>query len=208
MAVRIMLRDVRISFPVLWEPRGFNDSEENKRYSATFIFPPDSPAIAEIKKAMMEVAKERWKEKAGAIAKSLKAQNKIPVHSGDEKGEVDGFAGMYYINTSSVTKPLVVDERRNELRPDSGKPYGGCYVNAAIEIWAQDNKYGKRINASLRGVQFVRDGDAFSGISAASRDEFDDVPVAAASDDFVADYESAEKAAGEAGEDDDLPEFI
>lgn len=206
MAVRIMLRDVRIAFPVLFTPRGFNDSEENKKYSASFIFPPDAACVAEIKKAMMAAAVEKWHDKAGAVAKSLKAQNRIPLRNGDEKAEIDGFAGMLFINCSSLAKPLVVDERRNELRPESGKPYGGCYVNAALEIWAQDNKYGKRINASLRGVQFVRDGDAFSGVSVASRDEFEEVPVVGGSDDFVADYERAEKADG--GEDDDLPDFI
>jgi len=29
----------------------------------------------------------------------------------------------------------------------------GCYVNALLELYGQDNKYGKRINASLKGIQ-------------------------------------------------------
>lgn len=32
-----------------------------------------------------------------------------------------------------------------------------------VEFWAQDNNYGKRVNATLLGVQFVRDGAAFAG---------------------------------------------
>jgi hypothetical protein len=28
-------------------------------------------------------------------------------------------------------------------------------------VWAQDNQYGKRINAALRAVQFVKDGAPF-----------------------------------------------
>ncbi|MWN55950.1 ssDNA-binding protein, partial [Escherichia coli] len=51
----------------------------------------------------------------------------------------------------------------------------GCYVNAVIDIWAQDNNFGKRINASLGGVQFLRDGDAFAGGGVASADDFDDI---------------------------------
>ena len=34
-------------------------------------------------------------------------------------------------------------------------------ARASIDLWAQDNKYGKRINASLTHVQFVKDGDQF-----------------------------------------------
>lgn len=49
-------------------------------------------------------------------------------------------------------------------------------MNASIELWAQDNKqFGKRINAQLRGVQFLRDGDAFAAGSPASEDEFEDL---------------------------------
>ena len=36
-------------------------------------------------------------------------------------------------------------------------------MNAIVELWAQDNNYGKRINASLAGVQFAKDGEAFAG---------------------------------------------
>jgi len=39
-------------------------------------------------------------------------------------------------------------------------------------LWAQNNQYGKRINAQLDGVQFVRDGDPF-GDGAVGVDAFD-----------------------------------
>jgi len=57
-----------------------------------------------------------------------------------------------------------------------GVIYSGCYVNAIIDLWAQDNQFGKRINATLLGVQFAYDGDAFaSGGSGVSVDDFDDL---------------------------------
>ena len=44
-----------------------------------------------------------------------------------------------------------------------------------MTLWAQNNGYGKRINAQLDGVQFVRDGEAFGegGISADAFDSFE-----------------------------------
>jgi hypothetical protein len=87
-------------------------------------------------------------------------------------------------SAQETAPPTVVDAARQALTERSGKPYAGCYVNASIELWAQDNAYGKRINATLRGVQFVRDGDSFgAGSRAAAPDEFDEIEVAL--DDFA-----------------------
>ena len=53
------------------------------------------------------------------------------------------------------------------------KAFSGAVVNASIEVWAQDNKWGRRINCSLRGIMLTGEGQSFGGGSgAASADEF------------------------------------
>jgi hypothetical protein len=42
-----------------------------------------------------------------------------------------------------------------------------------IELWAQNNNYGKRINANLLGVQFLKDDEPFADGEKASVDDFD-----------------------------------
>jgi hypothetical protein len=69
----------------------------------------------------------------------------------------------------------VVDLQGNPLVTTDGKPYAGCYVNANIDVWWQDNKYGKRVNASLRSVQFVKDGESFGAGPLDAAKEFEDV---------------------------------
>ena len=81
--------------------------------------------------------------------------------------------------------PTVIDRDRSPLSRTSGRPYAGCYVNASLEFWAQDNQWGKRINCTLRGVQFYRDGDSFSAGRPADSDEFEDVTEGAGADDFA-----------------------
>ena len=70
----------------------------------------------------------------------------------------------------------------------------GYYVDAILDIWAQENSYGKRINAQLKGVQFRRKGDVFSGGGApAEDDDFDEISVEGdepATDDAEIDIES------------------
>jgi hypothetical protein len=57
-------------------------------------------------------------------------------------------------------------------------------VNGTVEVWAQDNKFGKGIRATLRGVQFVKDGDAFSAGTPVSEDDFDEIEAPETADDI------------------------
>jgi hypothetical protein len=66
-----------------------------------------------------------------------------------------------------------VDRDRSLITEDDNKLYAGCYVNAIIELWVQDNSYGKRVNANLLGVQFFKDGEPFADGVKASADDFD-----------------------------------
>lgn len=182
---RMMIREARLAFPALFQPRTVN-GEGKPRFSATLLLESDDPQIAQIRRVIQAVAKEKWKDKAGAILTSLEKVGKVALHDGDEKAQYDGFAGRMFVaaSTPEDKAPTVVDAARQPLTERSGKPYAGCYVNASVEFWAQDNAFGKRVNATLRGIQFVRDGDSFgAGSRAASPDEFDELEVAA--DDFA-----------------------
>jgi hypothetical protein len=112
------------------------------------------------------------------MLKQLKAADRLPVHSGDAKASSAGYAGNYYLNSGNLIRPLVLDSNKAPLTAADGKPYSGCYVNAMIEVWAQDNQHGKRVNASLLGVQFVRDGERLAGGSVATADDFEPIPGA------------------------------
>jgi hypothetical protein len=68
----------------------------------------------------------------------------------------------------------VLDRDKTPLVQADGRPYSGCYVNASVEFYAYDNN-GKGIAATLKGVQFFKDGDAFTGGGVASPDDFDDL---------------------------------
>lgn len=173
-AGRLMLKNVRLAFPALFEPSSYGDGDP--AYSATLIM---DPAQAEaVEKAIAGVARDKWGAKADAQLKALRASGKVCLRDGDEKADYDGFEGMMFIAARSKTRPTVVDGQRQPLTQSDGRIYAGCYVNASLEIWAQDNGYGKRVNATLRGVQFVRDGEAFGGGRPASADEFDEIEEA------------------------------
>ena len=130
-----------------------------------------------INTAISTVAAEKWGAKADAILKTIRAADKTCLHSGDLKANYDGFEGMMYISARNPLKPSVVDTNRSPLVAEDGRPYAGCYVNAVLELWTQDNNYGKRVNATLRGVQFYKDGESFVGGGVADAEDFDDLTI-------------------------------
>jgi len=183
--VIIKLKNVRLAFcQNLFKPGVMPGSAADAvpKYSSTFLIPKNDPQVKTVQEAINAVALAKWEKKAAVIGRGLVAENKVCLHDGDLKEQYDGFSGSMYVGASNKVKPLVIDKDRTELVESSGKPYAGCYVNCSLEVWAQDNQFGKRINATLRGVQFLRDGDAFVGGAPATDDEFEDIGDTGAED--------------------------
>lgn len=171
--MKLSLKNVRIAFPVLFTPKA--DEKGVLKFGASFIFAEDHPAHKMIKDASQEVGKAKWGAKWPSIEKQIAAKDRMALHDGDIKEQYDGYAGNLFINTSNKVRPLAIDRDKSALQESDGRIYAGCYVNANVELWAQDNEHGKAINCSLRGVQFSSDGEAFAAGGAASEDEFDEV---------------------------------
>lgn len=177
----IMLTDVRVAFPQFWTAQQVNN-EGKAAFSGSFLMPPDHPDIPKIKAAIAAVAKAKWGEKASEYLTALVAADKVCLHNGDTKAQYDGFPGNMFVTARSYVRPLVIGQDRAPLVEADGKPYSGCFVNAQVALWAQQNNFGKRVNAQLRGVQFLRDGEAFGGGAVAQAEDFEPVDAGADED--------------------------
>ena len=162
---KIILKNVRVSFPSLFKKGSFNGEET--KYEATFLLNKEEHAdsIAEIKAQIADLVKVNLK---GAKVPA----DKLCLRDGDEV-EYDGYAGCYSIKCSTKKRPIVIDRDRSPLTEDDNKPYGGCYVNASIDFWVQNNAYGKRVNSTLLAVQFAKDGTPFADGSTGDVNDFD-----------------------------------
>ncbi|RWA36743.1 DUF2815 family protein [Xylella fastidiosa] len=176
--MKLTLKNVRLAFPVLFEPKKVN-GEGEAAFSACFLIDPADPQVKALNQAIDKMANDKWGVKAAGQLKQMRMGDRVALHDGDLKASYDGFAGHLYVSARNKARPLVVDRDRTPLTAQDGRPYAGCYVNANIELWAQDNNYGKRINASLGGVQFLRDGEAFAGGGVASVEDFEDLSAIA-----------------------------
>ena len=165
---KINLKSVRLAFPSLFQTASFG-GESTGKYEATFVLDKKAHAdvIAQIEAESEKLMKETFK---GRIA-----SDKVCLKDGDESGRAE-FEGMMTIKASTKKRPLVIDRDKSPITEDDNIVYPGCYVNAIVSLWAQNNQYGKRINAQLDGVQFVRDGEPFGdgGITVNAFDAFGD----------------------------------
>lgn len=162
----IKFKNARLSYPSLFNHGTFNGDSTGK-YECTFILDKKEHA-----KTITEI-----KEKAKALIKSeLKGaklgSDRICLKDGDEQ-EQDELKGCYAIKVSNKNRPLVIDRNGSPLTEEDNVIYAGCYVNGIIDLWAQNNGWGKRINGTLKGVQFYADGEAFGNDSTISTSEFD-----------------------------------
>lgn len=173
---------VRLAFAQHLFAAGTVGGEGKPAFSVTAILPKDHPAIKELHAAEVQVAKEKWGAKADANLKAIRAAGKGVVKDGDSKAEYDGFEGNAFVSTRSDKRPNVFNRDGSQLTEADGVVYSGCYAHVMVEVWAQDNQFGKRINASLMGVQFLRDGARLSGGGVASADDFQAIPDASGGD--------------------------
>ena len=170
--MKIFIKKTRLSYPHLFEAQAYEGSEP--RFSANYLLEPTHPAVKELTAAIETVAKDKWGAKADAVLKSIRSADKTFLRSGDAKG-TDGYEGLLFVSASSKRRPSVVDQDgATPLAEADGKPYGGCFVNAFVEVWAMDNKFGKRVCASLGSVQFHSHGEPF-GAGGGAPDSFDAV---------------------------------
>ena len=182
--MKLKLKNVRLAFPQLFEAKTVN-GEGKPAFSACFLLDPADPQIKDIQAAIETVAREKWGAKADAVLKQMRASDKTCLHDGDLKSTYDGFSGNLYISSRSPMRPMVLDADKTTLTAQDGRPYSGCYVYASVDLYAQDNNYGKRINAVLGGVQFYKDGEAFGGGRAATEDDFEDITSGSTADDLA-----------------------
>ena len=183
----VILKDVRLSFF-----NGFHPSKDRTdkktgevikgNYNANFLMEKGTPGTkanqAKLKKASHDAKVKKWGENEDKWPK-LKPE-KLCVRDGDLE-DYDGYEGMIYLSANSSRKPQIITNRKGKDKKwieategGPGAPYSGCYVNALVRLWAQDNEHGKRLNASLEVVQFLRDGDAFGAAPVDPNEKFGD----------------------------------
>lgn len=177
MSQRVVLKNVRLSFPKLFKAEKYKGKEDSTpRYDAAFLVVKGSDIDKAIWAAIKEECKINYGAKADTKLAALRGDtNKFCYQDGDntEREEYEGNMILASHRNEDQGPPKVVDKDKSPLTPASGKPYAGCYVNASVDIWVQKGDY-PGVRCTLIAVQFCGDGDAFAGAPATDED-FEDL---------------------------------
>ena len=162
-------------FPYVFNPAAkykFNPAAK-PQYAIVMLFPK-----TEKLEAMRALAKlcviDRWGADPAKWPKGLKN----PFRDGDEKPNLQGYAGHYFIRATSNRPIAVVDASMQEVI-EPGKVYGGAYARANVNCFAYPSVKGpdmgnRGVSFGALALQLVRDGEPFVGISSAQAvKEFD-----------------------------------
>lgn len=178
----IMIKGARVSFPHLFVPPIINDDQG--KCGAVLMLEPEKHG------SMIKNLEKQIKSLSAAKFKGRKLpSDKVCLRDGEDKGRPE-YEGYMVVSTNSKTQPTVIGRSGTDVITDEQKSeiYAGCYVNAKIRLWVQDNQYGKRVNAELVAIQFAGDGepldDSFVSVDDAM-EGFDEVDTVE-DDDFLA----------------------
>lgn len=156
-----MLRidNVILSYPHVLEPQ--EDDKGGKSFSTQGI------ANKETHKEIIDLCREQMKQIISASKKKIGA-DKMFMKDGDKYFEdKEECAGAYVFTAREKKRPVLRNADGSKLDPKDDESliqelfYGGAVASLLINPWVQDNSYGKRLNANLRTVKFVKDGTPF-----------------------------------------------
>jgi hypothetical protein len=190
----IKIEKVRLSFPRLDKPKQSDDGGVPK-YEATGMLSKKThkEAMELVRDEINKVCqgKKWWKDGKRTIP-----ADKIFLKDGDAEGARPEYAGHWTVVARELeSKPPILrnlDGRTNIERADAARVlYAGCYINLVLNPWPQDNKFGKRVNANLRMVQFAARGEPLA-TGGMGEEDADDI-LDAADDDGVTQADEREE---------------
>lgn len=179
--MELVLDKARFSYANgLYTPRENTSDSGEKTYKhlVTLLVAKGSKDVENLEAAVLSAGKEAWGEKAAGILAKLHANNRVCLRDGDlmldDDGKVEnGFAGMMFIRASKTADGptgifarvynrngvKLTDDNYRDLAMGAGRgPRSGDYGQAIVRVWAQDNKYGQRVNCELVAVAFRSEG--------------------------------------------------
>ena len=171
---------VRLSYAHVWEAHAMSEGQEPKYSVSVIIDKNDKDTLKAIKEAT-DQAKEEGKGKwNGKIPGNLKT----PLRDGDvDRPDDEAYAGCYFLNANSKTKPGIVDK---DVQPilDQSEVYSGCYARLTLNFYAYNSNGNKGIAAGLGNIQKLEDGEPLGGVTRAE-DDFDSVGEDSVEDGFL-----------------------
>lgn len=173
---RVVTGTVRFSYVHVFEPWSGDGTSEPKFSVAILVPKSDKATLGKIQRAVEDAKRIGHKKWGNTLPRNLK----LPLRDGDEeRPEQPEYAGHYFLNASSKTRPGVVDAALNPIL-DATDFYSGCYGRASLNLYAFSANGNNGIAVGLQNLQKTKDGDPLGGSRSRPEDDFESIE-----DDFL-----------------------
>jgi hypothetical protein len=169
----MILKNVRIAYPHLFEPYAYQNGP-NKKYEITLMIPKsDTKTMEDIKKALAAAKARKWPAGAGKEVQS-------PVKDGDEMS-TDAFKDHWIIRAKAGKpdgsgRPGVV---LPNLKPAAADDIvSGDFCNVDINAYGYDQSGNKGLSFGLNNVQLAMKGDRIGSGKARPESVFEAMEMA------------------------------
>lgn len=162
----IVIKNVTLSYPHLFEKWDKDGDAKKEKYGATFILDKKIHAneIEKINQLLTQRQKDKFKKRL--------PKDKLCLRDGDDTGKPEYEGKMILVASDKKVEPTLLDrDGKRRVKESDDKLYAGALVNGMVAFWDQDNQHGQRINANLLGVQWMDHGERFSTVSRPKADE-------------------------------------
>ena len=163
---KVIIKNARFSYVHVFQ------KDDNDKYSVSILIEKNDPQVEEIKNAIKAAAQAG----AGKLAGAKVSLGSI-LHDGDiDKAADPAYAGCYYLNAKSRTKPGVVKKNTSGMGgkttdiTDESEFYSGCYGAASVNFFAFNTGTNKGVACGLNNLMKLHDGDFLGGRSSAEAD--------------------------------------
>lgn len=194
--IEIFLDDVQCSYPGVFHAESYKGQKDSKpRYTCGFILDKKKhkKKINEVLDAIDDAIYSVWKDKPPKFK-----EDKMCFIDGDDTDKEE-LQGKWLLRTARAEKlgpPQVLGANARPIDEKSGKPYGGCMVDAIVTIFAMEEYVS--VNSGLEAVQYRSKGEPFG------RGPVDTSKFKVHEDDDPSDYKSMRR--GKRDDDDDEDE--
>lgn len=182
----LWIKRARLSFPAIVKPKSSAPGAE-PAYSCDFILDPDAVEWGELAQMIQQMAATKWADKAEGVLKHIAGEKRLRCYGvGADKtnnmGEIySGYEEGVYIGGRNTEQPQLIGADAQPLPPTANLNQlfaGGNHVSGIVNIWLQDNQYGKAIRGKLVAVQYLDEGEKFGAVDVDATSVF--APVAGA----------------------------
>ncbi len=165
---KVVFGPCRLSYTHLFGKYAPDGDTANGKFMTNALIPKSEKETVAALRQAMEAAK-----KNGVVSKWGGKEPKkldMPLRDGDtDKEDDDVYAGHYYVNAKSSTRPGVVDKNKAPI-VDEEEMYSGVWAFVSVTFYPYDVNGNRGVACGLNNVMKHKDGERLGGRVSAETD--------------------------------------